>query len=253
MHVITVLFALFAPNIMLQQDATPNVLIVLRLVHLVAGITWLGLLYFFNLVNVPFLQQLDPPSRRTVVPLLMTRALWWFRWASVVTVFAGIWYWMIIVGTDKRNGLEQGFPASGGLAIGSFFLIWTVVSLLMVGIFSMGKLNDKPAVLGAIFTVLLVAAAYLYLSLNTHGWESNNLLSIGIGGGLGWVMMMNVWGVIWRAQKRLIQWTAEGVAPPNAAKLARMSYIASRVNFWMSFPMLFFMAAASHYLMFGVK
>jgi hypothetical protein len=31
--------------------------------------------------------------------------------------------------------------------------------------------------------------------MNEHGWESNRLLSIGIGGGLGWIMMLNVWGI----------------------------------------------------------
>ena len=38
---------------------TETALMVMRWVHLVAGITWVGLLYFFNLVNVPFLQELD--------------------------------------------------------------------------------------------------------------------------------------------------------------------------------------------------
>jgi hypothetical protein len=44
--------------------------------------------------------------------------------------------------------------------------------------------------------------------------ELNRLLSIGIGGGIGWVMLLNVWGVIWHIQKRLIQWT--GTTPPTA-------------------------------------
>ena len=53
--------------------------IVLRWVHFVAGITWVGLLYFFNLVNVPFLKALDAPTKGKVVPVLMPKALWWFR------------------------------------------------------------------------------------------------------------------------------------------------------------------------------
>ncbi len=251
MNCVTTAFAsaVLAPVIAIPESSTANLLIVLRFVHLVAGIAWVGLLYFFNLVNIPFQAELDPASRKTVVPLLMPRALWWFRWSSVPTVLAGVWYWMIIVGTDKRGAIAQGFTAvSGGMAIGSFFLIWTVVAVVMVGIFSMGKLNDKPALLGIIFVVLIAGASYLYVSLNSHGWESNKLLAIGIGGGMGWVMMMNVWGVIWRAQKRLIQWTAEGTTSPQAAKLARMSYVASRTNFWLSFPMLFFMAMASHWV-----
>ena len=95
----------------------------------------------------------------------------------------------------------------------------------------------------------------MFLHFNEHGWESNRLLSIGIGGGLGWVMMMNVWGIIWRINKKVIHWTREfarsGTAiPPESAALARMAFLASRANAWLSIPMLFFMGAASHYPMF---
>ena len=96
----------------------------------------------------------------------------------------------------------------------------------------------------------------LFLRFNDHGWESNRLLAIGIGGGMGWMMMLNVWGVIWRMQKRIIQWTADNAAngtpmPDKAKYLARQAFLTSRANFWLSFPMLFLMGAASHYPMFG--
>ncbi len=78
-------------------------LIALRWVHFVAGITWVGLLYFFNLVNIPFQRELDAKTKLTVVPNLMPKALWWFRWSSVVTVLAGIAYWMHIVGSDVQE------------------------------------------------------------------------------------------------------------------------------------------------------
>ena len=103
----------------------------------------------------------------------------------------------------------------------------------------------------------MLAAAWLFVSMNQHGWESNRALAIGIGGGLGWFMMLNVWGIIWRMQKKLIRWTeaaAKGAAmPAEAAKLARLSFLTSRLNFWLSFPMLFFMGAASHYVMFSAR
>ena len=79
------------------------VLMLLRWTHFVAGITWLGLLYFFILVNAPFLQNLDPKTRMIVIPKLMPRALWWFRWSAVVTVLVGIAYWNHIVASDARN------------------------------------------------------------------------------------------------------------------------------------------------------
>jgi uncharacterized membrane protein len=82
------------------------------------------------------------------------------------------------------------------------------------------------------------------------------LLSIGIGGGLGWVMMLNVWGVVWRINKKLIRWARENIEtgkpmPEQAARLSRQSFLIARISFWMTFPLLFFMGAASHYPMFG--
>ncbi len=233
------------------------VLIVLRWLHFVAGITWVGLLYFFNLVNVPFLQELDAKQRGVVVPKLMPRALWWFRWSSVVTVLVGIAYWNHIVATDARNAIASGSSASAGAMIGGFFVIWTLAFVVEMGaLMSPAEILRKGPVLGIIVAIVVIAAAYIFLSLNQQGWESNRALSIGVGGGLGWFMMLNVWGVIWRMQKKIIRWTEESAAkgsamPPEAAKLARLSFLCSRVNFWLSFPMLFFMGAASHYILFA--
>jgi uncharacterized membrane protein len=242
-----------SPHVSFSQGSAANLHIVLRFVHFVAGITWVGLLYFFNLVNIPFMQKIDPSTRSKVVPVLMPRALWWFRWASVLTVLAGIWYWMTIVGTDARNaqtilGMAQ---ASGGTAIGTFFGIWTVAFVIEMGMLMApmeGLRNDW--VLGTVVGITVTAASYIYLALNSHGWESSQLLSIGIGGGLGWFMLLNVWGIVWRMQKKLIRWTTEGSIPPEAAKVARLSLLATRINFVLTFPMLFFMAAANHYPMF---
>src|SRR5262249_46556995 len=82
--------------------------IALRWIHFAGGITWAGLLYFFNLVNVPFQKELDPATRGKVVPLLMPRALWWFRWSSVLTVVAGFRYYMILAKVDADNAREPG-------------------------------------------------------------------------------------------------------------------------------------------------
>jgi uncharacterized membrane protein len=236
----------------IPQDFLTNLLMMFRWIHFIAGIAWVGLLYFFNLVNVPFMKELDAATKGKVLPKLMTRALWWFRWASVVTVLMGLAYWGSIVATDARNG-----GATSGGPMGTFFGIWTVAWGLMYACQIPGKgALDKGAVLAAIYAVIVAAAAWLFLRLNNAGWESNRLLAIGIGGGIGWLMMLNVWGVIWRAQKKIILWTADNAAngtpmPDKAKYLARQAFLTSRTNFWLSFPMLFLMGAASHYPMFG--
>lgn len=239
-------------SFMLPQDANTNVLMVMRWIHFLAGITWIGLLYFFNLVNVPSMKQFDAATKAKVLPVLVLRAFQWFRFSALLTVLAGVGYWSNIVASDARNA-----HASGGGVFGSFFAIWTVAWAIQYAMVIPGKgpLNNGmvQAILNA---VLLIAASLLFLNINARGWESNRLLVIGIGGGLGWMMMLNVWGVVWRINKKLIRWTKESAEtgqpmPEQAARLARQSFLISRISFWMTFPLLFFMGAASHYPMFG--
>lgn len=231
-------------------------LMLIRWIHTVAGIVWVGLLYYLTLVSAPFLSELDPQTRTTVVPKLMPRVLWWFRWSSVVTVLVGIAYWMHIVATDVRNALASGQPASGAMITGSFFLLWTLAFAVEMGILmSPAESLRKGPVLAVLVAAIVLGTSYAFLALNQHGWETNRALTIGIGGGLGWFMWMNVWGIVWRMHKKLIRWTeaaARGEAlPPEYGKTARLAYLTSRVNFWLSFPMLFFMGAASHYILFA--
>jgi uncharacterized membrane protein len=255
----------YAPQIVFPEGSTPHIQLLLRWIHFAAGITWVGLLYFFVLVNAKFLPALDPATRMKVVPLLMPRALWWFRWSSVVTVVAGIWYWMMIVGTDALNYVNGADGSGGhsisrhaieGHAIGTFFGIWTIAFVIEMGLLmSPAEALKKGAVFGAAMAIVIVAAAWFYLALNAHGWESNRLLAIGIGGGLGWFMLLNVWGIVWRMQKKIIRWTVESAAngtpmPPEAAKIARLAQLAARTNFILSFPLLLMMAVASHYPIF---
>jgi len=245
------------PQINFPSDVKTNVEMLLRWVHFLAGITWIGLLYFFNLVNVPLMKELDPTTKGKVMPALMTRALMWFRMSAALTVLAGLSYWEIIVSSDVHNAQAIGLNPSHGAVMGSFFLIWTIVWGVLYACLIPGKgIFDNGAFVGVVYAVVVAVAAWLFLSLNSHGWESSRLLSIGIGGGIGWVMLLNVWGVIWRIQKRMIQWTRDNATngtpmPDRAKSMARQAFLASRANAWLSVVMLFFMGAASHYPMFG--
>jgi uncharacterized membrane protein len=245
------------PQINIPSDVKTNVEMLLRWVHFLAGITWIGLLYFFNLVNVPLMKELDSTTKGKVMPALMTRALMWFRMSAALTVLAGLSYWEIIVSSDVHNAQALGLNPSHGAVMGSFFLIWTIVWGVLYACLIPGKgIFDNGAFVGVVYAVVVAVAAWLFLSLNSHGWESNRLLSIGIGGGIGWVMLLNVWGVIWRIQKRMIQWTRDNATngtpmPDKAKSMARQAFLASRANAWLSVVLLFFMGAASHYPMFG--
>ena len=75
---------------MALTDWFSNVSILVRWIHVIAGITWIGHLYFFNFVNVPLQGALDDATKKAVNPKLMPRALWWFRWGAMITFLAGL-------------------------------------------------------------------------------------------------------------------------------------------------------------------
>jgi uncharacterized membrane protein len=243
---------MLAGEIALPRDFYPNFYMLLRWIHLLAGITWIGLLYFFNLVGFPVMKELDPATRGKVMPVLMLRALWWFRWAALVTVIAGLVYWGAEV-----SAMAQAAGATSGTAMGSFFAIWTVAWAIFYALLIPGKgIFDKGWFLAIAVAIVVSVAAWLFLRFNSHGWESNSLLAIGIGGGIGWMLLLNVWGIVWRIQKRLIAWTKAHVEngtamPEKAARMARISFLTARVSAWLTLPLLFLMGAASHYALFA--
>ncbi len=75
---------------MALDDLFSNINLLLRWLHVIAGIAWIGHLYFFNFVNVPLQAALDDAGKKAVNPKLMPRALWWFRWAAMTTFVVGL-------------------------------------------------------------------------------------------------------------------------------------------------------------------
>ena len=69
-------------------------LLLLRWIHFLSGITWIGLLYYFNLVQVPFFAETEAPVRVGAQQKLLPRALWWFRWGAMFTFLAGWLYFL---------------------------------------------------------------------------------------------------------------------------------------------------------------
>src|SRR5436190_6584195 len=82
---------------LLKQD---GLAFAFRWLHVLAGITWIGLLYYFNLVQVPAFAQYGDEGRARNIALdkVARRALWWFRWAAVATLVLGL----MIIGITKN-------------------------------------------------------------------------------------------------------------------------------------------------------
>jgi uncharacterized membrane protein len=155
---------------------------VARWLHILAGITWIGLLYYFNFVQAWAFPKMDAGARGNATTTLVPRALLFFRWSAALTFLMGI----IMIGLYSANGIYQGSP---------------------------GRLR-----------LILVGA-----------W-------------MGTIMLVNVWGIIWPNQKRIIAAT-EGAAggaaaPADQPKWVRRGFLASRTNTMLSIPMVFFMVAA---------
>jgi uncharacterized membrane protein len=111
--------------------------LVLRWAHVIFGIIWMGHLYFFNLVNVPFQGGLDKELKPKVNPALLLRAFWWFRWAAMYTFIFGwlLFFWHYIgpehLIADQTTGMMSGRAMwiLYGALLGSimWFNVWFVI------------------------------------------------------------------------------------------------------------------------------
>lgn len=96
----------------------------LRYAHVISGITWIGLLYYFNFVQTPAFATFDAPARTEAISKLVPRALWWFRWAAVFTVLSGFF----ILGFQKNfEGDYMKSPAGVSISTGA------LLGLIMLG------------------------------------------------------------------------------------------------------------------------
>ncbi len=114
----------------------------LRWFHFLAGITWIGMLYYFNFVQTPFFASAEAPVRTGMIAGgLVERALWWFRWGAMITFITG---WLIILHKiGQFGGLGPFFAQPYGLAIfiggllgtlmwaNVWFVIWPAQQVVM--------------------------------------------------------------------------------------------------------------------------
>lgn len=143
-------------------------------VHVLVGTLWIGLLYFFNLVQVQSMpKMMEEGAAKPYTQIILPKALFLFRHAAWLTVVSGIAYYI------AGRGQVEGIPSSE----------------IMIGMF------------------------------------------------LGFIMMLNVWAIIWPNQKKIIAGALEGDA---LAKAKRHAFLASRTNAWLSLPMFACMVAANH-------
>jgi uncharacterized membrane protein len=192
-------------------DIHTIVLQLLRWIHFLAGITWIGHLYFFNLVNVPFQGTIDAETKKKVNPQLILRALWWFRWGAMFTVLAGLLYliWKQWIASDAGlfgvGGLWNHSSYGSWITLGGllgiimwfnvWFIIWPAQQKLIGWVMHGGAPPEQPQIAKR---ALLASRTNTYLSvpmLFCMGAASHfpnasvlwMLIVIAVGFGIAWV------------------------------------------------------------------
>ncbi|HEY3280451.1 MAG TPA: urate hydroxylase PuuD [Gemmatimonadales bacterium] len=102
--------------------------LLLRWLHFLAGITWIGLLYYFNFVQGPFFAEADAATKSAATQKLVPRALWWFRWGAMLTFLSGA----AIIGSRMGPGVAAspwGVAILTGALFGTlmFLNVWLVI------------------------------------------------------------------------------------------------------------------------------
>jgi uncharacterized membrane protein len=172
-------------------DVYTSLQLLLRWIHVFAGIIWVGHLYFFNFVNVPLQGAIGPEVKKVVNPQMLGRAFWWFRHAAMTTFVVGL-------------------------------LLFTMLYMYTPGA------GFGPSDL-----------------FRTGDGLTGRAIWIMIGMAFGSVMWFNVWFVIWPAQRRILPAVRDG--QPVDPALPKKALKASRVNAYLSGPMLFGMLAPNHF------
>jgi uncharacterized membrane protein len=207
-----------------------------RWIHVVAGIAWIGLLYFFNFVNGQVAKTYDADSKRKVVPELMPRVLYWFRWGAAWTwvsgiLLAGLIYYM------TPNLLPPDSTMGTGAGTGLSLLLIVVVFFVYDALWKAMAAKEQA---GVIVSSILIAA----LAWGMSCIFAPRAVFIHLGMLFGTIMAMNVWMRIWPSQKKIIAAIKSGTAPDAAA--VSLAGLRSKQNTYMSVPLVLTMVS-NHY------
>jgi uncharacterized membrane protein len=207
--------------------------VLFRWIHLVVGILWIGHLYFFNFVNAQVVKTYDADSKKKVVPELMPRALYWFRWGALYTWVTGLLLAGLVYyhgGLLLNENATFGAGAGIGISLGSMVVAFAVYDLLWKS-----PLAKKETV-GTVVSFLLLAGLLFGLSRVFTG----RALYIHLGAIFGTIMAANVWMRIWPSQRKIIA-GIKGTSPAPDPSVAALAGLRSKHNTYLSVPLMFSM------------
>ena len=94
----------------------------LRWIHLLAGVAWIGLLYYFNFIQGEYFKEADGGAKSDVIQKLVPNALWWFRWAAMFTFLSGLY--LMYVWKLTGMGIMIGITMGTIMFLNVWLIIW---------------------------------------------------------------------------------------------------------------------------------
>ena len=205
---------------------------IFKWLHIIAGVLWIGLLYFFNWINGHFVATLDAETKKKVVPELMPRTLYFFRWGAAWTWVTGLILLLVIF---YHGGLT--FDDGADWEVSAFVMI--AVTFLGVFIYDFiykSGLASNVRLVTILSFVLVGVVVYLMKEWAGFSYRSFN---IHLGALFGTNMAFNVWFRIWPAQQEIITAIKNGEAPNG--DLVALAGLRSKHNTYMSVPLMWTM------------
>jgi uncharacterized membrane protein len=221
-----------------------------RWLHIIAGITWIGLLYFFNFINGHLAATYDADTKKKVVPELMPRTLYWFRWGAAWTWFTGlilliIVFWLsddmkmpIDFTSERAEDGTKLAPANMWIHIS---LTITFLTVFLYDFFYKSSLGKNTRVSTIISFAYI--AGFVFIMTKMGGLEYR-AFNIHVGAMFGTIMAYNVWFRIWPAQKKIITAIKAG-NKPEASDLG-LAGLRSKHNTYLSIPLIWTMINGHH-------
>ncbi len=209
-----------------------------RWAHVVAGIIWIGHLYFFNWVNGPLQKKLDGATKKAVNPELMPRALFWFRWGAAWTWITGF----VLAGMIYYQG-RQAFDGDYQQTQNPWLWLAIVLVLMAVGFVVYNAVMKSIANKTVAAAICLVLFAGTYYFLATVGHFGGRSLYTHVGAFFGTIMALNVWMVIWPNQQKIISALKAGTPLAADSPEVKIATLRSRHNTFLSVPLVFSMVS----------
>ena len=215
---------------------------IFKWLHIIAGITWIGLLYFFNFINGHVAATMDGDTKKKVIPELMPRTLYWFRWGAAWTWVTGVVLLYVIFWAGGL--MPSDFTSNDDEPANMYIHIMLAVTFLAVFLYDFiykSKIASNVRLATIICYVLI--GVYVYTMKHCAGFEYRTF-NIHLGAMFGTIMAFNVWFRIWPAQQKIITAIKNGEAPD--AKLAALAGLRSKHNTYLSVPLIWTMISEHH-------